>query len=222
MVIPLDVFISHADEDKKIAKEIAEELRKYDGVNAFVAHDDLDPGTDWKNDLTQHIFDCDSFMIVLTNKFHQAEWTEQEVGIAHAFKKTMIPIRFDKTPTLGFMDDFQATKISYPLVEGEIKNLVDVIVAYSEEGQRQIKRLISRLSSAGSFAQANAFANILFDTTSKFTKEQINMIAKAYLENGQISGAWTSGPKCLMLFQNNYKKIEPELREKIKPYLQSS
>lgn len=222
MRIPLDIFISHADENKKIAREIADEMKKHEGINAFVSHDDLEPGTNWKKDLTDRITECDVFVILLTDKFHLAEWTEQEVGIAHSCKKRMIPIRFDNTPTTGFMTDYQATKISYPIQEDEIKNLIDVVVAYSDEGQRHVNQLIDQLRSASNFTDANAYAKILFNTTQKFTPEQINKIANSYLENYEIRGAWSSNPKCLDLFQKNWKKIEAGLREKLKPHVQYS
>lgn len=222
MRIPFEVFISHADEDKKVAREIADEMRKHDGINVFVAHEDLEPGTNWKKDLTEKIFECDVFLAILTERFHPAEWTEQEVGIAHAFKKRMIPIRFDNTTTTGFMTDYQATRISYPINEGEIKNLVDVMLAYSEEGQRYVNQLIDQLRSAGSFVDANAYAMILFNSTSKFTQEQINKIAEAYLENYEIRGGFTSKSKCLELFQKNWKKTDPSIREKLKPHVQFS
>ncbi|MEM4252532.1 MAG: toll/interleukin-1 receptor domain-containing protein [Candidatus Nitrosotenuis sp.] len=222
MRIPLEVFISHADENKGLAKEIADNIRKYEGINVFVAHEDLDPGIDWKKELTEKIIQCDVFIILLTDKFHHAEWTEQEVGIAHAFKKRMIPIRFDNTPTTGFMTDFQATRISYPLQEHEIKNLVDVIIAYSDEGQRHINDLIEQLRFAGSFIDANTCSRILFNTTNKFTQEQINKIAQAYLQNDQIRGGFDSGPKCLNLFQKNWKRLDSRFRDQIKPFLQYS
>lgn len=220
--IPLEVFISHADENKTQAREVADAIKTHEGINVFVAHEDLEPGTDWKKELTEKINQCDVFIVLLTDKFHIAEWTEQEVGIAHAFKKRMIPIRFDSTLTTGFMTDFQATKISYPLQDHEIKNLVDVMVAYSDEGQRRTNELIEQLRSATSFIEANACARILFGATNKFTQEQINKIAQAYLENYEIRGGFDSNPKCLNLFQNNWKKLDSKHAEILKKHLQYS
>ena len=220
MRIPLEIFISHADEDKKIAREIADQIKQNDGMNVFVAHDDLDPGTNWKEDLTQKIFECDVFIPLLTERYHSAEWTEQEVGIAHAYKKRMIPIRFDETSTTGFMTDFQATKISYPLDEDEIKNIVNTVIAYSDEGQRIVNNLIEQLYASDSFYEANSNARTLFNTTKKFASQQINKIAQAYLLNNQISDGFISGPRCLELFQKNWKKIDPEMREHLKTDLQ--
>ncbi len=220
MRIPIEVFISHADEDKKIAREIAVQIKQNEGINVFVAHDDLEPGSNWKKDLTQKIFECDVFIPLLTKNFHSAEWTEQEVGIAHAFKKRMTPIRFDDTSTVGFMTDFQATKISYPLDEHEINNIVSTVIAYSDEGQRIVNNLIDQLYSSDSFYDANANARILFNTTKKFTPEQVNKIAQAYIMNNQISDGFVSGPRCLELFQKNWKKIDKEMREVLKSDLQ--
>lgn len=195
-------------------------MEEYGGLNAFVAHEDLKPGTDWKKELTEKISQCDVFVILLTKKFHPARWTEQEVGIAHAFKKTMVPIRFDNTPTTGFMTDYQATKISYPIDKGEIRDLVSVIFTYSKGWQRHIDELIEQLRSAGSFVAANAYATTLFEATSKFTPEQVNNIADAYLKNYELRGGWTSNPNCLKLFQNNWKTVKPELRKQLEEYVQ--
>ena len=222
MRVPLEIFLSHASDDKRIAREIADEMEKIEGMNVFVAHEDLEPGTHWKEELVRKIFDCDAIMILLTEKFHLAEWTEQEVGIAKAFNRRIIPIRFDETPTTGFMTDSQATKLVYPIKDTEIKNLTDVIFAYSDEGQRHNNDLIQQLSEVRNFVNANACARILFKSTSKFTDEQINRIAEVFLENSEVNTAWTSKPKCLELFQRNWKRITVELREKLKPHLEQS
>ena len=217
MRITLEVFLSHADEDKKIARQIADEMIKH-GVNVFVAHDDIEPGANWKSVLTEKINQCDVFLILLTKNFHPAEWTEQEVGIAHAFKKRMVPVRFDNTVTTGFMTDYQATQISYPINPDEMKNLVDIIIAYSDEVQRQINEMIDQLRVAGSFSDANSYARILFKNK-KFTTEQINRLADAYLSNYEIQQGYVAGPKCQELFANNWSKIEQKYKDALEPHL---
>ena len=86
--------------------------------------------------------------------------------------------------------------------------------------QRQVNKLIQQLHEAGNFVDANACARILFDTTNKFTDEQINKIAETFLDNYEVHTAWTSKPKCLELFQRNWKRITVDLREKLKPHIQ--
>lgn len=221
MKIPIDVFISHADEDKKIAREIGDVLEKVKGLTVFVAHDDLDIGINWKSDLVKRINECDAFVILLTKNFHSAEWTEQEIGLAQAFKKPMYPIRFDDSKAYGFAGEFQAKRINYPIDEDEIKNLADMIFALSEQGQRQINSYIDLLGESGSFVSANDRATLLFQTTTKFTDDQINKLAYNYIHNNQIRGAWTAKAYCLELFQKNRKKIKEDLRTHIDSYLQS-
>ena len=111
MPIPITIFLSHADEDRSIAKQIADEMKKY-GVNVFVAHDDIEVGTvDWENFLKDNIVNCDNFVVLLTDNFHKANYTDHEVGIAFALKKRIFPIRFDDTPVYGFLAKIQAKKI---------------------------------------------------------------------------------------------------------------
>lgn len=82
MRIPIEIFVSHAEADKIIAREIGDALKKVEGITVFVAHDDLDTGGNWKLDLVRKIDQCDAFIVLVTENFHGAEWTEQEVGIA--------------------------------------------------------------------------------------------------------------------------------------------
>lgn len=221
MRIPLDIFLSHSSEDKVVAREIADKMEENKGINVFVAHKDLEPGVIWKKELSDRIFRCDVFMALLTKNFHLAEWTEQEVGIAHAFRKYIIPIRFDNTLPMGFIVDHQARKISLPLEDSDIKELMDMIVVFSKEEQKRIDGLIQQLSGALHYHEANKFAIELFEDNNKFTDEHINNIANVFLNNTEVREAWTSNPRCLNLFHLHWSKIKSELKEKLKPHIEN-
>jgi len=217
MPIPITIFLSHADEDRSVAKQIAVEMKKH-GVNVFVAHDDIEVGTvDWENLLKDNIINCDNFVVLLTDNFHKANYTDHEVGIAFALKKRIFPIRFDDTPVYGFLAKIQAKKISHEIKSDQIESLVNTMIAYSDEGRRNTDGLIENLRTAGSYDDANSISFVLFEK-SKLLPEQINNIARVFLENNQVREAmFGCRNRCLELFTKNWSILEPDLKEKLKP-----
>ncbi|MDE1840726.1 MAG: toll/interleukin-1 receptor domain-containing protein [Thaumarchaeota archaeon] len=207
ITIPIEVFLSHADEDKITARRIADALEKYQ-VKTFVAHDDIDAGDDWETTLINKIRECDLFIALLSENFHNANYTDHEVGIARGLNRPIIPIRIDNTSPYGFMSKFQAKKMSADVIgEEEIADLVHSMSTVTEKGRNIIDNLIREFANAGSYDKANEISITLF-TYTKFSKEQINAIVAAYVNNGQIRGGWSSDPRCITLFKDNWKKID--------------
>jgi nucleoside 2-deoxyribosyltransferase len=104
---PIDVFISHADKERKVAGRLKRGLENI-GLNAFVAHDDIVGGTDWNPALIERIEKCDIFVALISEAYRKADFTDQEAGIAFAMKKPIIPISLDGTMPYGFIKKFQA------------------------------------------------------------------------------------------------------------------
>lgn len=215
IAIPIEVFLSHADEDKIVARRIADALEKYQ-VKTFVAHDDIDAGDDWETTLINKIRECDLFVALLSENFHNANYTDHEVGIARGLNRPIIPIRIDNTSPYGFMSKFQAKKIPADVIrEDEIADLVHSMSTVTEKGRSIIDNLIKEFANVGSYDQANEISITLF-TYTKFSKEQINDIVYAYINNGQIRGGWSSDPRCRTLFKDNWKKIEDSKKTVLK------
>ncbi len=215
IAIPIEVFLSHADEDKIVARRIADALEKYQ-VKTFVAHDDIDAGDDWETTLINKIRDCDLFMALLSENFHNAHYTDHEVGIARGLNRPIIPIRIDNTSPYGFMSKFQAKKISADVIgDAEITDLIHSMSTVTEKGRNIIDNLIKEFANVGTYDEANDISVILF-TYTKFSKEQINEIAEAYIHNDQIRGGWSSDPRCITLFKDNWKKIDESKKTGLK------
>jgi len=203
--IPIEVFLSHADGDKRLARKIANFLKPYD-IRVFVAHDDIDAGDNWEEVLVKKIHECDVFLILLSENFHKAHYTDHEVGIARGLNKPVIPMRIDSTEPYGFISKTQARKIDLE-DEAEIKKLVDKMTSLTEKGRSAIDKLIKELRDAGNFYQANSISGELF-SYSKFSDKQINDIAEAYLDNNQIRGGFKAGSRCEDLLKENWKKLD--------------
>ena len=196
-------FLSHADEDKITAEEIAEELKKYH-YDVFLAHRDIDPGSDWENVLKQRIEECDLFLILLSVNFKQADYASQEVGIAICMDKKIFPFSIDGTMPYGFMSKYQSVKFDTGDIAGEAKTISEQFQRALDGTLRSIDTLISALRFASSFREANRIANELSSYTN-FTDGQLEGIAAAYNQNFEVSGSWTAGPYVHGLLQNTGK-----------------
>jgi hypothetical protein len=72
-------FISHADEDKKIAIEIAGELRKR-GMATFCSAEDREAGA-WILDLVRdNLIDSGYFLILISKSSMKSDWVKYELG----------------------------------------------------------------------------------------------------------------------------------------------
>jgi len=212
----IDTFLSHSNEDKKIARRLADILAIY-GFDVFVAHDDIEIGDEWEETLKEKIKNCELFLALLSKNFHEARFTDHEIGIATAFNKQVFPIRIDDTKPYGLMSKFQAKKISLKIDHDEIRNLAERLMKFTDEGKNVIDRVIEKLENAGSFKEANYATEILFEYTN-FTYKQVNKIAKAFLYNPQISGGWTARPSCLDFLARNWESVDKEYQSRLQKY----
>lgn len=213
----IEIFLSHADKDKKIAKKLADELSNY-GMKIFVAHEDIKIGEKWETILFNKIKECDLFVVLLSENFHLARYTDHEIGIAYGLNKFIFPIRIDDTMPYGFMSKFQAKKISSEIDKDEVVKVFYSMVSKSEKGLEMMNNLIEEFSESNSFSAANELSFILSEY-SEFSDEQLNRIAKAFLDNNQINQGFKSSHWCLKLFNDNWKKLDTTLRGKLERFL---
>jgi hypothetical protein len=75
------LFISHLAVHKKWASELQEALLQF-GICGFVAHSDIEPTTEWQDQIETALSTCDALVALLHDKFHESKWTDQEVEFA--------------------------------------------------------------------------------------------------------------------------------------------
>ena len=216
---PIEIFLSHANKDKKIAKKLADELNQY-GLKIFVAHEDIKIGDKWESILFNKIKECDLFVALLSENFHSARYTDHEVGIAYGLSKHIFPIMFDDTMPYGFMSKFQAKKISQEINREEIVRLFFTMVSKSEKGTEMINKLIEEFGDSNSYERANQTADALSQCT-EFSDEQLHQIADTFLRNDQIRGGFRSERWCVDLIKNNWKRLDKDLCYRLEKYLKS-
>ena len=180
------VFISHTHEHKVEATEIQSYLNYY-GIASFVAHEDIEPMKEWETEIERALFSMDLFIALLTERFSESKWTDQEVGVAFGRRVPIIPIRLGKDP-YGFMGKYQA-------VSGSIGNsgVAEEIFQYTL-GNGNLKAsaadaFIKALANSGSFSRSNSLARYFADID-ELSPEQEESLVRVFNSNNQVSGAF--------------------------------
>lgn len=102
---PIRVFLSYSTTDNKLVGEIKEKLES-SGIEAFLAHEDIEPSEDWIEIIILNLKECDVFIPFLSENFKKSKWTDQESGIAFTRDKLIIPINIGLVP-YGFIGKYQ-------------------------------------------------------------------------------------------------------------------
>lgn len=109
--LPVRVFFSHVHSNRHFVGQVKRRLAERYGLDAFVAHDDIDPSKHWREVIKTALATCDMCVVFLDPGFHESQWCDQEVGWALARGIPVIPIRpqaFDRsTARDGFLEEKQ-------------------------------------------------------------------------------------------------------------------
>lgn len=174
------VFLSHKSEFKREAATLKVNLRKY-GISCFVAHNDVEPTKEWQKVIEQALLSTDALIALMTDKFFQSIWTNQEIGIAYGRKVFMLPIRLGSDPQ-GFISQFQALTCD---IEKDYKEIVLILLKYNSKMVDQYIRSVER---SDSWMESNELAHFLQDII-EIDEPQIQKLLSAYNTNNQVNGS---------------------------------
>jgi hypothetical protein len=183
----LRVFISHLSANRKWAAELQEALLRY-GISGFVAHNDIEPTTEWQNQIELALSTCDGLVALLHEKFHESKWTDQEIGFAMGRGVPVYSVRFDQAP-YGFIGRFQAFN-GNAIEPGKLAKLLFDAYRKNKQTQDKMNEVLVRLfEQSGSFAEAKERIGYVQEFTvsnPSFAKR----IRKALESNSQINGSY--------------------------------
>jgi hypothetical protein len=98
-------FISHLATEKHNAKRLKSSLDIL-GISCFVAHEDIEPAKEWMPEIEAGLDSMDILIAMITPKFKESNWTDQEIGYAFGRHVDIIPIRLGADPH-GFLGKYQ-------------------------------------------------------------------------------------------------------------------
>jgi hypothetical protein len=104
------LFISHTHALRGPAARLSDQLRPW-GVDAFVAHDAIEPTRRWQEEIESALRTCDALAPFLSSDFVESRWCDQEVGFAVSRRVLIVPVKIGVDP-YGFIGQYQAITVS--------------------------------------------------------------------------------------------------------------
>ena len=106
---PVDVFVSHAEEDHELAEAIVSELER-DRVSCWIAPRDIPTGVrSWAGPIVEAIARSRVFVVILSTSSNGSIEVLREVTLANEERVPFMPVRIDDTPLSADFRYFFAT-----------------------------------------------------------------------------------------------------------------
>jgi hypothetical protein len=175
------IFLSHISQFKVETSELRNRLKLF-GISCFVAHKDIQPTKEWQDEIELALASMDGFVALLTDKFHESSWTDQEVGFAFARRVPIVAVKLGKDP-YGFIGKFQA-------LTGSDWNTCDIeIVKLFIKNDRMLTAYIRAVCECPNWDAGNILAKVL-PFIEKLTDNQIDQIVTAFNDNSELRGSF--------------------------------
>jgi len=174
------VFLGHKAEVKREAASLKHSLRIY-GISAFVAHADIQPTREWQEEILNALASMDAFIALLTPKYHQSFWTDQEVGYAVCRGVPLIAVKLGRDP-YGFIGKFQALSCGWEDAPLQIAKLL-------VQQPRMLNAYIDAVSKCETYEMGNIQAGLL-PTLQNLAGEQVERLVEAFNKNSQVDGCY--------------------------------
>ena len=209
------LFISHRDEYKRQARELADELEEY-GISSFVAHESIEPMKEWQTEIMLGLESMHAMLTFVTDDFSESVFCNQEVGFALGKGIPVTSIKLERADPQGFISSFQALRgdISDPASSaGEVFKLVADAVG---QGEKVADGLVATFIAAESYIAAMESFKRLNSIVARLTDEQVQRLVVGYNENDQLHGSGylsKSGPR-ITKFLRKVSGNSYEIRER--------
>ena len=179
------LFISHVSSDKALAQSLKKDLDSY-AISGFVAHSDIEPSKEWESEIVLGLNTCDSGIALMSHKFHESKWTDQEIGILIGQEKLIVPIKIGLDP-YGFIGKYQALPFSDE--KKSTKDIFNALVKNEKTKKKMAYALMAMFENSDSFSGAK----INFDLVKKiefWNDDLIERLEKSSKGNSQIRGSF--------------------------------
>lgn len=176
------LFISHKDDNKKYANELKKALEVF-GISSFVAHEDIEPSTEWQNEIEKALFSMDSLLALLSTGFSASTWTNQEVGVAFGRGVLILSVKAGEDPK-GFVGKFQALRPKNKNMNDLAAQIVEQLMKNSRTSEKMKSAYIFALSATSQWSETERWAALLSSIDS-LSHEQAAKLLDNYNSNPQ-------------------------------------
>ena len=181
------LFVSHSSLNRRLAHNLRKELRAY-GVDAFVAHDVIEPTADWQNVIEYALRTADAMVALLSKEFRKSRWCDQEVGAVLVQNKLIVSVDLGQEP-YGFLGRYQALK-AVNLEPDEVSMRLFRLLLKNEKSQPAVAAaLVSLFEGSDSFQEAKDNSRLL-EMLPRLDKNLRQRVRTALKGNSQVSAAF--------------------------------
>ncbi len=99
----MKVFISFSHKDHSLVHEFSSQLLS-SGIKPVIAQEKSTPGKQLSAKVKKMIHETDCFVVLLTKDGTESEWVQQEIGVAQALNKEIIPLIVKGVELPGMLD----------------------------------------------------------------------------------------------------------------------
>ena len=181
------LFVSHLAAHRVYAAELQEAFSHL-GISAFVAHNDIEPTTEWQTQIETALGTCDALIALLHPDFHESKWTDQEIGFAMGRGVPVFSVRFGQDP-YGFIGRFQAFNGNGKTGSALADELFAVYLTHKQTERIIASALIGLFEKSNSFATAKLLIGLL-ESLHYWEISFSGRISAAVEANGQVEGSW--------------------------------
>ncbi len=104
----IKVFYSHTTEYRNTVQRV-DNLTSVFGVNSFIAHIGIGPGTEWQQEIFRALDSSVALVAFLNKGFSQSPYCNQEVGWAKARSLPILPLNFGEKSS-GMLVSIQSSR----------------------------------------------------------------------------------------------------------------
>lgn len=181
------LFLSHVSAHKVEVASLKRELKRQ-GVSAFVAHEDIEPSLEWRDEIELGLRSMHALAALITPDFHASAWTDQEIGWALGRGILVIPIRFGADP-YGFAGKFQGISGSLKQASLLATAIVDALLLNQQTYGEMKRAFVHAFREAASFEMAQILRRRVLSIPD-FTDEEKASLRNACTENEQVANAF--------------------------------
>jgi len=186
------VFISHRMSVDEGASGLKESLARCCGVAAFLDHEDIEPTQEWHREIEQALFSMDALIALLTEDFHESNWTDQEVGVAIGRRVPLIPVRLGRDP-YGSMGKSQALSgCSLADTDEMALKIFGLLYKHLPDKSQLFECAVVAYAASESFADSARKVKCLLSLFENvpLAPEQVRRVVDAYETNDQNRGSY--------------------------------
>lgn len=181
------LFISHSSVRKSLAHGLRKALKAY-AIDAFVAHDAVQPTEDWQGVIEYALRTADAMIAFLSPEFRKSAWCDQEVGAMVAQNKLIVSACLGMTPH-GFLARFQGLRVAQ-LQPSEIAGKLFRILRNNEKTQPAIgAALVSLLEGSDTYEEAKDNSRLL-EKLPRLDKDLRRRVRATLKDNRQVYEAF--------------------------------